>query len=82
MADTVDRMARVSGEGFAFNVLTAYADPDRMRADLHYADPREWFDRCARRFNRLGIGLLQDYGLFEFTVAVRRAAGAPRGGWS
>jgi SAM-dependent methyltransferase len=82
MSETVDRIASVSSVGFTFNALTSYADADRMRDDLHYADPREWFDICARRFNRLGVALLQDYGLFEFTIAVRCAADADPGAWS
>jgi SAM-dependent methyltransferase len=55
----------------AFNVLTSVCDRDRMREDLYYASPSEWFDfittQCSRR-----VTLLHDYGLHEFTMLVRR----------
>ena len=56
---------------FAFNVLTSYADPDRMRPDLYYADPCFLFDYCQRRYSRW-VAILHDYGLYEFTVVVRK----------
>jgi hypothetical protein len=68
---TLDSMHECSGEGFAFNMLTSYSDPDRIRQDLYYADPCFIFDRCKRRFSR-NVALLHDYGLYEFTVIVRR----------
>jgi SAM-dependent methyltransferase len=71
--ETIDELARLGRRGFAFNLLTAYSDDDRKRPDLFYGDPLFFFDHCARRFARLGTALLQDYGLFEFTVIVRRA---------
>lgn len=36
---TLDLLDRGSRLGFAFNCLTSYSDADRMRPDLHYADP-------------------------------------------
>jgi hypothetical protein len=69
--ETIDHMASLSRRGFAFNLLTAYADEDRKRPDLYYGDPGFFFDHCARRYARLGTALLQDYGLFEFTMIVR-----------
>jgi SAM-dependent methyltransferase len=69
--DTVDTMDRCSRRGFAFNCLTQYSDPERMRADLHYADPCLLFDRCKRRYSR-DVALLHDYGLYEFTILVRK----------
>jgi hypothetical protein len=62
-------MAALSRRGFAFNMLTGYADADRMRPDLYYADPHAVFDRC-RRFSRR-VALLHDYPLYEFTMLVR-----------
>ncbi len=60
-----------SVKGFAFNCLTRYADADRMRDDLYYADPCQLFDLCQRRFSR-HVALLHDYGLYEFTLLVRK----------
>lgn len=64
-------MDRHSRRGFAFNCLTRYSDPGRMRADLYYADPLELFDHCKRTFAR-DVALLHDYGLYEFTMIVRK----------
>lgn len=72
MLGVLDRAGR---RGFAFNCLTAYSDPDRMREDLFYADPCVYFDLCMRLYGRQ-VGLLHDYGLFEFTLIVRKDAGS------
>ena len=69
--ETIDRLAELSGVGFAFNLLTSYSDPDRMRDDLYYADPAFFFDYCKRRHAE-NVALLHDYGLYEFTVIVRK----------
>ncbi len=69
--DTLERMNQFGKRGFAFNCLTSYSDADRMRADLHYANPCELFDLCKRKFSR-NVALLHDYGLYEFTIAVRK----------
>jgi SAM-dependent methyltransferase len=71
MLDTIDHLAALSTRGFAFNVLTSYADPDRMRPDLYYADPCFLFDYCQRRYSRW-VAVLHDYGLYEFTITVRK----------
>jgi hypothetical protein len=42
-----------------------------MRADLYYADPAQVFDYCKRRFSP-NVALLHDYGLYEFTILVRK----------
>lgn len=68
--ETIDELARASREGFAFNMLTAYSDLDKRRADLYYADPGSTFDACVQRYSR-DVALLHDYGLWEFTVLVR-----------
>jgi SAM-dependent methyltransferase len=70
--ETIERLARYSSRGFAFNCLTSYSDQDRMRPDLYYADPCELFDYCKRRFSR-NVALLHDYELYEFTLLVRTA---------
>jgi SAM-dependent methyltransferase len=58
--------------GFAFNCLTRYSDAALMKEHLFYADPCELFDYCKRRFAR-DVALLHDYGLYEFTLLVRKA---------
>jgi SAM-dependent methyltransferase len=68
---TIERLDALSSRGFAFNALTSYSDVDKMRPDLWYADPRELFDLCKRRYSR-HVALLHDYGLWEFTLLVRK----------
>ena len=55
----------VWSEGFG------YADAERKRPDLYYADPLALFDHCKRRYSR-EVALLHDYGLYEFTMIVRK----------
>lgn len=57
--------------GFAFNALTGYSDTDRMRSDLHYADPLWFFEWCKRKYAR-NVALLHDYDLYDFTIIVRK----------
>lgn len=66
----VDTLARAGRRGFAFNVLSLSSDPQFRRPDLYYADPVETLASCLARFGR-SVALLQDYGLYEFTVLVR-----------
>jgi len=67
---TLDRLRESSKRGFSFNALTAYSDRDRMRPDLFYADPHEFFDYCRKRYAR-NVALLHDYEIYEFTIRVR-----------
>jgi SAM-dependent methyltransferase len=71
LESTLDTLNRTSTKGFAFNCLTSYSDRDKMRDYLYYADPLKLFDLCKRRYSR-NVALLHDYGLFEFTVLVRK----------
>jgi SAM-dependent methyltransferase len=68
---TLDRIDLMATRGWAVNMLTSYSDADHMRADLHYADPRAYFDRCITTYSRK-VAILHDYGLYEFTLLVRR----------
>ena len=68
---TLDILNRTSRLGFSFNCLTSYSDLDKMRAYLYYADPCALFDMCMRRYSR-NVALLHDYGLYEFTILVRK----------
>jgi SAM-dependent methyltransferase len=74
----LDQLNALGRRGFAFNLLTCYADPERMRDHLYYADPCSFFDHCKVTYSRQ-VALLHDYGAYEFTVLVRKEpAGAPR----
>lgn len=68
---TLDVLDRTSSLGFAFNCLTSYSDEDEKHEYLYYADPCRLFDLCKRRYSRQ-VALLHDYGLYEFTVLVRK----------
>jgi SAM-dependent methyltransferase len=67
----LDVLDRTSSLGFAFNCLTSYSDQDKKRDYLYYADPCRLFDMCKRRYSRQ-VALLHDYGLYEFTILVRK----------
>ena len=66
--DVLDRTSRL---GFAFNCLTSYSDADKMQKYLYYADPCALFDLCKRNYSR-HVALLHDYGLYEFTILVKK----------
>jgi SAM-dependent methyltransferase len=68
---TTSMLDRLGQRGFAFNMLTSYSDADRMRSDLYYGDPTYFFDYCKRTYSKQ-VALLHDYGLYEFTVLVRK----------
>ena len=70
---TLDILDRTSRLGFSFNCLTSYSDAEKMRDYLYYADPCALFDLCKRRYSR-NVTLLHDYGLYEFTILVRKAS--------
>jgi SAM-dependent methyltransferase len=68
---TLDVLNHTSRRGFSFNCLTSYSDSDKMRDYLYYADPCALFDLCKRRYSK-NVALLHDYGLYEFTILVRK----------
>ena len=76
---TLHLLDAYSRRGFAFNCLTAYSDPERMRADLYYADPGALFDYCMRHFSR-HVALRHDYPLYEFSIIVRKPCPLQRTG--
>ncbi len=67
---TIDILARAGRRGFAFNVLSTSSDADRRRPNLYYADSIGMLVHCLARYGR-SVALLQDYGLYEFTMVVR-----------
>jgi SAM-dependent methyltransferase len=69
--EALQQMNARASKGLAFNMLTKYSDADRMRPDLYYADPCFFFDYCKRNFSR-NVALLHDYGLYDFTILVRK----------
>lgn len=71
LTNTLDQLNKTSDKGFSFNCLTVYSDVDKMRDYLYYADPCVLFDWCKRKYSR-NVSLLHDYGLFEFTILVRK----------
>ena len=70
---TLVQMNALCSKGFSFNMLTKYSDVDRMaeRPDLFYGDPLFFFDFCKRNFSR-NVALLHDYGLYDFTIIIRK----------
>lgn len=68
---SLDVLDRTSSIGFAFNCLSSYSDEEKKRNYLYYADPLKLFDLCKRRYSRQ-VALLHDYGLYEFTILVRK----------
>jgi SAM-dependent methyltransferase len=69
---TIDTLAQAGRRGFAFNALSTSSDADRRRPSLYYADPASMLSHCLSRYGR-SVALLQDYGLYEFTILVRQA---------
>jgi SAM-dependent methyltransferase len=73
VTDTIDLLATNSRLGFGVNMLTLSSDPDRRRPDLFYADPIALLAHCVRVYGRQ-VALLQDYGLWEFTLLVHHSS--------
>lgn len=67
----LDILDRTSSLGFSFNCLTSYSDEEKKLDYLYYADPNQLFDLCKKRYSRQ-VALLHDYGLYEFTILVRK----------
>ena len=68
----IQRVWEVSDVGMAFNVLSLHSDADRRGPHLYYGAPEEWLAWCIGTFGR-HVSLLHDYGLYEFTMLVRRS---------
>jgi SAM-dependent methyltransferase len=71
VAQVLDTLAAGSTKGFAFNCLSTYSDPPYRKDHLYYADPKFYFDLAMRKYGRK-ISLIHDYGLYEFTLLVRK----------
>lgn len=68
---SLDTLNQTSLNGFSFNCLTSYSDEHKKRDYLYYADPCVLFDLCKKRYSNQ-VALLHDYGLYEFTILVRK----------
>lgn len=66
----IDVLARSGRRGFGFNALSLVSDPEKRRGNLHYISPVAMLERCIARYGR-HVAVLQDYGLWEFTLLVR-----------
>jgi SAM-dependent methyltransferase len=73
IAATLNQLDAGTTRGFAFNCLTSYSDADKRRDHLYYGDPCYYFDLCKRRHGR-DVALLHDYGLYEFTLLVKKSS--------
>jgi SAM-dependent methyltransferase len=71
IAATLGLLHASTTRGYAFNCLTSYSDADKQRDHLYYGDPCFYFDLCKRHHAR-NVTLLHDYGLYEFTLLVRK----------
>lgn len=69
--DTLNRLWEISLRGMAVSFLTTYLDAEYMREYLYYANPTFLFDHCKKHYSKQ-VSLLHDYGLYEFTILVRR----------
>jgi SAM-dependent methyltransferase len=68
---TINQLNKLSEKGFSFNVLSSYSDKHMMSKDLFYANPLDFFDYCKRNFSK-NVSLIHDYGLYEFTILVKK----------
>jgi len=68
--EQIEAMAQWSRKGFAFNVLSAHSDRPLWQPHLYYANPGDVADYVGKKISR-HLMLVQDYGLYEFTVIVR-----------
>ena len=57
--------------GFSFNCLSTYSDLEFRKQYLFYSNPLELFDFCKRNISG-NVALLHDYGMYEFTILVRK----------
>jgi|TARA_Y100000389_G_C17305106_1_gene434977 SAM-dependent methyltransferase len=68
---SLSQINQKSLKGFSFNMLTSYSNKKFRRSDLYYGDPVFYFDFCKKNFSK-NVTLLHDYGLYDFTILVRR----------
>lgn len=69
--ETIDKINEKSIRGFAFNMLTSYSDEHKKRKDLYYGDPLYFFDLCKKKYS-INVSLIHDYGLYDYTILVKK----------
>lgn len=69
--EILDSLNQASSDGFSFNCLTSFSEMHKRKKYLHYANPFDLVKLCIKRYSR-NVALLHDYGLFEFTILVRK----------
>lgn len=68
---SLDILNQTSRLGFSFNCLSSFSDKDKQLDHLYYADPCTFFNLCKQQYSQ-NVSLLHDYGLYEFTIIVRK----------
>lgn len=68
---TVKQMFNKCYKGISFNILSLYSDKECRKDYLYYADPLYYFDFLKKNLTH-NVALLHDYGLFEFTIILRK----------
>ena len=68
---TLDLINAATTKGFAFNCLTSFSDKAKMKPHLYYGDPNFLLRHCMKNYSAQA-SLLQDYGLYEFTIRVKK----------
>jgi SAM-dependent methyltransferase len=69
--NTLKLIDSISNKGFSFNILTSYSDKEYMKDYLYYASPEFFFNFCKVNYSK-EVSLLHDYGLYEFTILVKK----------
>lgn len=73
IAETLDQLHETSRRGFAVNFMSAPADGEPEREGIYSAAPERWAHYCSAKFGAR-TRVIDDYGLREFTLIVRRRA--------
>lgn len=71
--EQLQHMFERAERAIAVTFLTSYSDPPKQRPNLYYADPLAMFD-FAKRSLSPHVAVLHDYGHWDFTLIVRKAA--------
>jgi SAM-dependent methyltransferase len=69
--ETMRVFHKYSKIGFAFNFLSSFSDEDKRKDYLFYANPEYIQNLCFSHFGK-SVEIIQGYGLYEFTVIVRK----------
>ncbi len=67
----LEKMNKMAKKGFAFNMLTKYSDPLKVKDYLYYADPCYYFHLCKTKYGKRVL-LNHAYPRYEFTIMVNK----------